>query len=978
MRLMLCCLAVATLIGVQPARAAEFELDYIETSDARLIYVAPFQTYLAPHMLRNFHNSMEFQKRVYNWQPWDKTTVLMLDLEDYGNASAIPAPFNNLTVSVAPKSRTLETVPGSERMFMLMNHELTHIANLDAYNDRDAYWRRIFGGKPLPEGKHPESVIYNYLTTPRLLTPRWYSEGAAVFMETWMSGGVGRAQGAYDEMVFRTMVRDDAHFYSALGLVSKGSEIDFQVGVNAYLYGTRFISYMAYSRSPEQVVEWLSRGPDSEAYYSRQFRKVFGLELEEAWEQWIAFEHEFQEENLARVRQFPLTPTQPLVDEAMGSISRSFYDPQTNSMLGGFSYPGVVAHIGSLSLDDGSHERLADIKGPMLFRVTSPAWDPATRTLFYTEDNHVYRDLVALDVDSGKRRLLIKDGRIGDLVFNHADQAVWGLRHLNGYVSLVRIPAPYTEFTQVYTWDYGQVPYEMDISADGSMLSVSMGEIDGSQFLRVFHTAQLLDGVAEGFAEYEFTPAVPEGFVFSPDGRYLYGSSFITGVSNIIRYEIANGDIQAVSNAESGLFRPVPLEDGRLLVYEYTGQGFLPTLIASDPVSDVSSIRFLGNEIAKEHPVVRDWNVVSGLQEIDVDELVIEQGKYRPRGEVRFASAYPVILGYRDELALGYNFKWADPLQLNRFEATAAYSWESPSDENLHLNLEWHGLNWWAQYWHNYADFYDLFGPTERARKGDAFLVGYDKALIYDGPRVLRFAADAAYYTGLDTLPDNQNRPTFFIEDIVTVRAGLDYQHLKSTLGAVDRGAGWGWDAMARVDHSKFDTIPKLTGGIEFGFNLPLKHSSLWFYNDVGWADGNRLDPLTNYYFGGFGNNYVDNRSVKRYREPYALPGFEIGQISGREFGKTTVELNLPPIRFAQAGQPSLFLKHIRSSLFASALLTDPGEVFERTSTSVGVQFDLIFTLMHRMPMTFSVGWAVGFDDGDRYDDEWMLSLKIL
>ena len=37
-----------------------------------------------------------------------------------------------------------------------------------------------------------------------------------------MAGGYGRAQGAYDEMVFRAMVRDNAHFYSPLGLEAEG------------------------------------------------------------------------------------------------------------------------------------------------------------------------------------------------------------------------------------------------------------------------------------------------------------------------------------------------------------------------------------------------------------------------------------------------------------------------------------------------------------------------------------------------------------------------------------------------------------------------------------------------------------------------------------------------------------------------------------------------------------------------------------
>ena len=68
-------------------------------------------------------------------------------------------------------------------------------------------------------------------------------EGSAVFFETWMAGGLGRAQGGYDEMVFRAKVRDNQRFYSPLGLESEGTSSDFQVGANSYLYGTRFFSF---------------------------------------------------------------------------------------------------------------------------------------------------------------------------------------------------------------------------------------------------------------------------------------------------------------------------------------------------------------------------------------------------------------------------------------------------------------------------------------------------------------------------------------------------------------------------------------------------------------------------------------------------------------------------------------------------------------------------------------------------------------
>ena len=117
-----------------------------------------------------------------------------------------------------------------------------------------------------------------------------------------MAGGLGRAQGAYDEMVFRAKVRDGDKLYSPLGLESEGTAVDFQVGVNDYLYGTRFFSFLALTYGPEKVVEWLRRDEDSAGYYSTQFKRVFGKKLDDAWSDWIALERQFQQDNLARLR----------------------------------------------------------------------------------------------------------------------------------------------------------------------------------------------------------------------------------------------------------------------------------------------------------------------------------------------------------------------------------------------------------------------------------------------------------------------------------------------------------------------------------------------------------------------------------------------------------------------------------------------------------------------------------------------------
>jgi hypothetical protein len=108
------------------------------------------------------------------------------------------------------------------------------------------------------------------------------------------------------------------------------------------------------------------------------------------------------------------------------------------------------------------------------------------------------------------------------------------------------------------------------------------------------------------------------------------------------------------------------------------------------------------------------------------------------------------------------------------------------------------------------------------------------------------------------------------------------------------------------------------------------------------------------------------------------MPGFEIDALSGRDFIKTVAEWNLPPIRFRSVGTPGLFLSWIRPAIFVAGLRTDsPGQA-DQNFTSAGVQLDLQFTLGHRHSMTLSAGYAAGYRSGDKLDDEWMVSLKIL
>lgn len=210
-------LAVTIALTFASGPAIPADRAFIETDELRVVYYDPYELALVPHITQSFLSALADHQRVWGYVPNDGITVFLRDWQDYGNATTYWTPHNLIGVDVAPSYDPYETISSADRFEAIAVHELAHSATTDRASPEDYRWRHIFHGKVAVDPAHPETLLYYYLTVPRGTTPRWYLEGSGVFMETWMSGGVGRAQGGYDEMVFRAMVEDGAKFYNPLG-----------------------------------------------------------------------------------------------------------------------------------------------------------------------------------------------------------------------------------------------------------------------------------------------------------------------------------------------------------------------------------------------------------------------------------------------------------------------------------------------------------------------------------------------------------------------------------------------------------------------------------------------------------------------------------------------------------------------------------------------------------------------------------------
>ncbi|HXG56994.1 MAG TPA: hypothetical protein VNJ03_16570, partial [Vicinamibacterales bacterium] len=323
---------------------------------------------------------------------------------------------------------------------------------------------------------------------------------------------------------------------------------------------------------------------------------------------------------------------------------------------------------------------------------------------------------------------------------------------------------------------------------------------------------------------------------------------------------------------------------------------------------------------------------------------------------------------------------FSDPLQLNKLNLTASYSptGSLTSNERLHLRADYQRFDWRARATYNDANFYDLFGPTKTGRKGYTVGVGYHRTLLYDEPRRIELDTDAMFAGNLDRLPQYQN-VAVDIDRLFAFDATLKGRNVRSSLGRVDDEKGRTWSATVDGNRVADRWFGRAHGTFDIGAQLPLDHASIWLRSAAGFSPGSRDDAFANFFFGGFGNNYVDRGDEKRYRAYYAFPGADLNEIGGRNFVKSTLEWSLPPVRFRRLGSPGFYATWMRPAVFAGALATNlDNDAFRRTATNVGAQIDFQLTTLSALDMMLSFGAAVAFEDGSGPRRELMVSFKVL
>jgi hypothetical protein len=381
----------------------------------------------------------------------------------------------------------------------------------------------------------------------------------------------------------------------------------------------------------------------------------------------------------------------------------------------------------------------------------------------------------------------------------------------------------------------------------------------------------------------------------------------------------------------------------------------------------------------EKHPVLKGW-LAGSPNDVRIEEKGLTAGRYRLAGGMQRESIYPVVQGYKDTAAIGVRANFSDPLQLNRLSLTTTVTaiGSLPSEERVHVRAEYQRYDWRARAAWNDANFYDLFGPTRTGRKGYQAGLGYKRTLLYDEPRRIELETDAMFAGDLDRLPQYQNIAVD-VDRLFSYQATIAGRNIQSSLGRVDDEKGLKWSATLDGNRVAGSWFGRARATMDIGRPLALEHSSVWLRGAAGLSPGPREEPFANFYFGGFGNNWIDRGDEKRYRAYYAFPGAELNEIAGRNFARATLEWNLPPVRFRRVGTPGAYLTWLRPAVFAGGLVTNlDASGARRELANLGGQFDFQLTTLSTLDMMLSVGGAVAFERGRAPRRELMISFKVL
>ena len=862
--------------------------------------------------------------QILNWEPQQKTHIVLSDRYDYSNGWATPIPKNHITLIVRPPSNTIGIEDYDHWLELVFIHEYIHILHTDMARGSPAGLRNLFGRFPL--------------FFPHIFQPRWMLEGLATHHETNPQRGIGRGQGA----LFRGMMAVEwQHGLKPLSQVN-GETTEWPAGHIPYLYGVYFHQFLSEKYGEQKKHAWLELYSQQIIPYrlNTQLKRAFGKDLKSLW---VEFQSYLEQYFSPDFQQYQLQPSTPISAQGHYSGYAQLMENGDLYYIGDSLYDEAQLYL----LESGSDQArpLIDIYGTQ-FDVHPQHGILITQSEISANSN-VFNELYLLRPHQKTPQRLTQQGRYQFAIWDQ--QQILAIHYHLGRFAIHRLNTAGELIEVIWQGDYGTVLSSIETSPDGLTLVGSMWQQSQGWDLALFNREQNKWRPLTSSDGIEMQPR------FNHDGTSLLFSADYSGFFEIYQLRLSDQTLTQLTHSWGGALYPFLSRDENSLYYnKLTPSGW--QLHRTMPQTE-------SRELATGSP--------KRIQRTPPPNVEQQIEPYQALQHLSPSWWLPYFSIEENLITVGAVTSGNDPLYRHQHQVSLGFDSITPEPHGylLYRYERWRtGLQLTAQRSNNYY--------RDKSENNDVIAINSNEDLILSGetPFLFRNQQWAIHsglvvdQQGLSYLKSGYNTTTM---DRKNTLAGIalsfnNSHYYTRSISPID---GRSINFVAEKNNLFGGDFQGIVQRLDWHEYLRLgKVSVASLRYRAGWGESR----TPRFKLGGTYNRTITTPGIGLSRPPFnhfdfPLRGYPEGLASlrGTSMQLISAELRMPLIRLERTAMaPPIGLQHLHSSLFYEVgSAWDKGEQ-RKQKRGVGVELHSKLLLGYLLPVNLSVGMAKGIDEG--------------
>ncbi|MCW8854366.1 MAG: hypothetical protein OQK72_06665 [Gammaproteobacteria bacterium] len=576
---------------------------------------------------------------IINWQPEDKTHLVISDETDFSNAYATPYTFNRTVIFISPPDYPNSLEDYDNWLELLITHEYTHILHLDKSTGAASVLRNIFG-------RH-------VLLFPNFYQPPWLIEGIATHLETQVENvkdqGTGRGQSSFYQMMMRMEVQGGVKPVSQVNLPIK----TWPNGATPYLYGVYFYQFLEDVYGSEAISGLIDAYSNNVIPFmiNSNARRVLHKDITELWKEYTDWlNNKFNEQSVKLknnlVEGSALTNDGYFTDQIKVSNNGDMYyvknDAFNHAALIKISKHGKTNHV--FDVQRGARIDIHETQGIL---VAQPE---------YCDNYNLNYDLYLAEHNTNKLKRITKCGRYRSAAWMPVSAEIIAVKSESGISELHLLDNNGNKKSVLWRGAEGVVMGQPDVSNDDRKIVASIFRPGSGWNIEEFDVSM------HEWKKITDDKAIDVYPVYTGNDNTIIFSSDRDGVYNIYRYQSTHQSLQKMTNVMAGAF--MAAQSARDLLYVgYSENGNNIYKIANAlPIRDLR----LNNH--------SDSDYINKKLKVELD---IEVNDYSPWSSMRPRWWQPVIFIEEEKKEIGVTTFVHDALAIHNYFLSIAYDVEN-------------------------------------------------------------------------------------------------------------------------------------------------------------------------------------------------------------------------------------------------------------------------------------------------------------